>query len=312
MTLAANSVEAFWGTSHLLVAAEAQRILEAENPAVFQAVLNELNTLKVSHPSLTNNEENHPFVECATFADDIKGEGYSFQSGWHFIDQPYLIDPDTSLDDFDFTPDEYDILGALTALTQWLSGSSDDYLSTYYYDKVHEYFPDEADARSFNLRLVIHYVGDIHQPLHTVSGVDSYDPKGDAGGNAQRLPSICGASNLHAVWDSEAYNYCGYVDLPLSEAQWEWYETTSADIASNYPVDMNKLYDNNWAEWAREGYELAATVVYPGFEYYQPLTDEYIETMNTTLRSQMMYGSRRLADLLVSIYGSNTTESFLQ
>ena len=46
-----------------------------------------------------------------------------------------------------------------------------------------------------------------------MSGVDSYDPKGDAGGNAQRLPSICGAGNLHAVWDSEAYNYCGYVSL---------------------------------------------------------------------------------------------------
>ena len=98
----------------------------------------------------------------------------------------------------------------------------------------------------------------------------------------------------------------------MTETQWAWYEETTADIASNYPVDMSKLHDGDWAEWAQEGYDLAATVVYPGFDYYQPLTDEYIETMNNTLRSQMMYGSRRLADLMVSIYGNKTTESFLQ
>ena len=48
-------------------------------------------------------EKNHPFSECATFADNIKGEGYSFQAGWHFINLPYLDEPGTSLDDFSFT-----------------------------------------------------------------------------------------------------------------------------------------------------------------------------------------------------------------
>ena len=71
------------------------------------------------------------------------------------------------------------------------------------------YFPVEADAKSFALRMLIHYVGDVHQPLHTVAEVDSKYPSGDKGGNAETLPSICGASNLHAMWDSVAYNYCG-------------------------------------------------------------------------------------------------------
>jgi S1/P1 Nuclease len=31
----------------------------------------------------------NPFTECATFADEIKSD-FKFQSGWHFIDQPYL------------------------------------------------------------------------------------------------------------------------------------------------------------------------------------------------------------------------------
>ena len=28
-------------------------------------------------------------MECAPFADTIKGQGYSFQSDWHFVNQPY-------------------------------------------------------------------------------------------------------------------------------------------------------------------------------------------------------------------------------
>lgn len=61
--------------------------------------------------------------------------------------------------------------------------------------------------------MIIHYTGDIHQPLHTVSGVDSYNTKGDSGGNREYIPDICGANNLHAVWDSVAYSYCGYPTL---------------------------------------------------------------------------------------------------
>lgn len=75
--------------------------MEAENPAALSAALDELSTLNKSHSSLTKGENDHPFTECATFADDIKPT-YTFQNGWHFIDQPYL-DEGGSLSDFTFT-----------------------------------------------------------------------------------------------------------------------------------------------------------------------------------------------------------------
>jgi hypothetical protein len=84
------------------------------------------------------------------------------------------------------------------------------YKSSYYYTQVNKNFPTDSDGRSFALRMLIHYVGDLHQPLHAVAEVDSTYPSGDKGGNAEAIPSICGAANLHAVWDSVAYNYCGY------------------------------------------------------------------------------------------------------
>jgi hypothetical protein len=39
----------------------------------------------------------------------------------------------------------------------------------------------------------------------------------------------------------------------------------------------------------------------------QPLSQEYVDNMNTLLRGRMMYASHRLADLMVRIYGTNST-----
>jgi hypothetical protein len=39
---------------------------------------------------MTRLEGDYPVVECATFADEIKAKGASWQSGWHFVDTPYL------------------------------------------------------------------------------------------------------------------------------------------------------------------------------------------------------------------------------
>ena len=59
---------------------------------------------------------------------------------------------------------------------------------------------------SFNLRLLMHYVGDIHQPLHSVALFNHTYPKGDAGGNLLKIKLLNGSfSNFHAFWDAGAY-----------------------------------------------------------------------------------------------------------
>ena len=64
----------------------------------------------------------------------------------------------------------------------------------------------EADGLSTAMRLILHYVGDIHQPLHATSRVNHEYPQGDRGGNSVPLPSVDGAKNLHSVWDSVVYS----------------------------------------------------------------------------------------------------------
>jgi hypothetical protein len=40
---------------------------------------------------------------------------------------------------------------------------------------------------SFNIRMLIHFTGDMHQPLHTTSRFSKDFPNGDEGGNWFRL-----------------------------------------------------------------------------------------------------------------------------
>ena len=136
----------------------------------------------------------------------------SWQSDWHFIDQPYLPE-DKVIDDYpDFEMAEVDVEDALTSLTDFIKGK--DMTGNTYVDKIKEEFPDSNDQVSFALRLIIHYVGDIHQPLHATSGVNDEYPKGDRGGNSEWIdPNVDGVGNLHALWDSVIYQYPGYPDL---------------------------------------------------------------------------------------------------
>ena len=50
----------------------------------------------------TTFEKDHPFVECATFADEIKEQGFDDQSHWHFVDTPII--GDNTIDPSKFYP----------------------------------------------------------------------------------------------------------------------------------------------------------------------------------------------------------------
>jgi hypothetical protein len=65
----------------------------------------------------------------------------------------------------------------------------------------------ENYARSYALRMLIHYLGDVHQPLHCSSRVDKNYPSGDKGGNMFTLPNHYESAELHAAWDSVLYEY---------------------------------------------------------------------------------------------------------
>ena len=59
--------------------------------------------------------------------------------------------------------------------------------------------------RALFARYLIHLIGDIHQPLHSVALYNHTFPKGDAGGNMLKIKLPNGTSyNFHSFWDNGA------------------------------------------------------------------------------------------------------------
>ena len=97
--------------------------------------LDTLKPLQKSHPEITTSERDHPFTECATWADEIKDEGGMWQFNWHFINSVYL-DEGGTLDDYDFTPPDTNVVEALESLTGFLKGQTLDEKHQYYMDTI--------------------------------------------------------------------------------------------------------------------------------------------------------------------------------
>lgn len=74
--------------------------------------------------------------------------------------------------------------------------------------------------RALFSRYVVHLVGDIHQPLHSVALFNQTYPKGDLGGNSEKvILTNTSTSNFHSYWDAGAYilqNDSWYIVRPMN------------------------------------------------------------------------------------------------
>ena len=124
--------------------------------------------------------------------------------------------------------------------------------------------------------MIIHYVGDIHQPLHTTTQYSKKNPKGDRGGNYQKMIKRYGVTNLHFLWDSVIYKFAnGPSKCPLSDSSLLWLNGEAAKLAMEFPVDPDRVHTGNFKLWAEEGFNLAASFAYPGFIEKEELSEEY-------------------------------------
>lgn len=161
----------------------------------------------MSGENVTSSERDHSFVEAAPFADMVKYKGGGWQSSWHFVDIPYYDQGGNSNDFPDFKLDPKNISAAIPCIVNWLSASNG-YQNSFVYSTIMNYVKgNEQRGKSYALRLLIHYLGDIHQPMHSLSRINADFPKGDRGGNDFPLPSHYSIKELHAAWDSVLYEF---------------------------------------------------------------------------------------------------------
>lgn len=176
---------------------------------------------------------NESLAVAAVWMDDIRSDDtYNYTSTWHWVTIPYGM----TYEDAEKNPDG-DILWALETLIAQLKEGG---LS-----------PKEEHDK---LKMVVHMVGDIHQPLHVGTGEDR-------GGNSVRVQWMGDNSNLHRVWDSNMIEsrqmsyteISDNIDVIDSDTVEEWQSASVRDWAYEsveYRDDVYNLPDNN-----RIGYE---------------------------------------------------------
>lgn len=136
-------------------------------------------------------------------------------------------------------------------------------------------------ARLQALKFVVHFVGDIHQPLHA-----GY--RDDLGGNKYQVQFEGKGSNLHRVWDSGM--------LETRGLDWQAYaRKLEAEGPVALPPPIAPL-DNPYAQWAEESCRITAE---PGFYPHGHKIDQaYVDAELPVAESQLRIAGRRLAAVL--------------
>lgn len=107
--------------------------------------------------------------------------------------------------------------------------------------------------KGFSLRILLHVVGDIHQPMHAVSQYSRKHPHGDKGGNLVHLQN---KSNLHSWWDSGGGSL--KTKNKYSNAQ---LSRKARAIERRYPCNT-ELMTLNPEIWAKESHKIAVNQAY--------------------------------------------------
>lgn len=130
-------------------------------------------------------------------------------------------------------------------------------------------------ARRQALKFVVHFVGDVHQPLHAGYGRDK-------GGNTVQVNLGGDGSNLHRLWDSGLLNTAGLDDAHYLQR------------LQSLPLAVG--LDATASDWAEAS---CAVVVQPGLYPASAKIDEaYVQRWRPVAEAQLLRGGARLATLL--------------
>lgn len=271
---AASACFAWIDTGHMLVADIARMNLK---PAVRDKIDA---LLKIGGDAKTQD-----MLGAACWADDVRRERRD-TGPWHYIDQYFRLDGKPVIN----KPDVENVVWALNKFEPILK------------DKTRS-----AAERAEALRWILHFVGDIHQPLHCVSLETDAMPKGDKGGNDFHiLPPTSMAdmtrpiTNLHTLWDFACGMYRG-TERPLTPQTKSSLDVLASALMKKFPeksLRETRILDPK--KWAAEGLAVAKSDVY-NLPMNTAPTEAYISKGIEICGRRITLAGYRLARLLNSL-----------
>jgi hypothetical protein len=209
-------------------------------------------------------------ADVSTWADDVRRERPA-TSRWHYVDIPYDATSYDPARDCQATDHGDCVIAEIARAEQVLGDTS-------------QSKADRAEA----LKFLVHFVGDMHQPLHCIERKDPATGNGDAGGNAVHVAFFGQPANLHAVWDSGIVTHGG---VTLEQVQ-KW-------LAAQ---DEKALTQGDPVQWALAAHALAVSHTYVIPDDHQ-LGDEYVKKNVEVVIAQLGSAGIRLAAILNATLG---------
>jgi hypothetical protein len=235
------------------------------------------------------------FIQASHWPDDVRTQpDFSNTADFHFVDFPFTQDGTSLPSDL---PKTENILKALNEYVTTLKSSTDDM--------------EKAEA----LRFIIHFVGDIHQPLHCSSRVSSKWPDGDLGGNDVHISETDPegqkhSTKLHSFWDGgiESFPKMGpnFEPPPVQEVI-----TAAAALVQKYPdtdVGWNTGNAFDYNTWAKESFTIAKEQVYKELTHGKAVPQSYFQRCTPIAEHRVVWAGYRLAKLLNEIWPENTAK----
>ncbi len=217
------------------------------------------------------------FVNAATWLDQLSYQDIKWYSVMHYIDLPFSQDG-TAL------PNTEEI-NALWAIENAIH-------------LIQNKYPTDFD-KGIALRVLIHVVGDIHQPMHAITRVSKDLPMGDRGGNLVPLYKNAIANNLHAYWDRGG----GLLKESHRNSKKKMRTIQSAIICESDKMDLVP------AHWAEASHQIAISIAYHLLPEDHIPTSRYQQLTQKAAEQQIILAGCRLSVLLEQIVSNLSTYS---
>jgi len=260
---------------------------------IAQALVNQVTTSNLVTLLPDSNGEMAPI---ASWADDIRSNpAYDWSHPLHFINTPtWACNYNRARDCID--SDYGNNYCVDTAIQNYTQRTLDSQIG--------------AAQNNEAIKFLVHFLGDIHQPLHCGFGADY-------GGNDIKGTYESSDWNLHAIWDDALISTRIDNDYNGNEAQWTNALVQNVQSMDNATLaswvacsDNSEPYEACTQEWANESIKLACQYSYVqddgkthiknGFD----LEDPYYNRNIPIVESQLMKGGVRLANILNQMFAA--------
>jgi len=225
--------------------------------------------------SLDSSSPGLKFVSAAVWLDQIRGNDVHWFDNLHYIDIPFSKDQ-TKLPPIQEVNSLWGIKQAIAVLSSQKSRLAD---------------------KGLSLRILIHLVGDIHQPLHAVTKVSKRLPKGDLGGNLYYLRKNPIGNNLHQYWDNGA-------GVLIGQSKKFQLRNKALQLESKWSCKLANTKKTPY-QWIKDSHQLAVTEVYAINSHKVPSKRYQLKAQNIT-QKQILYAGCRLATVLNNIANTRT------